>query len=127
MSVEPTRVLVDLDPRATEDRLEAREELRRVSLLDEEHNTAVGTAMAATEVEIMHATLKKNVDLFAWTPSDMPGVSLDIITHRLSVFKEARSITQKKRDYDDKKCLAAKVESEKLLSAKFIREAQYTN
>jgi len=50
--------------------------------LDEERNTAVETAMAAPEVEIMHATLKKNVDLFAWTPSDMPGVSSDIITHR---------------------------------------------
>jgi len=36
MSVEPTVVLVDLDPRATEDRLEAREELRRVPLLDED-------------------------------------------------------------------------------------------
>jgi len=43
-------------------------------------------AMAA---KVMHVTLKKNVDLFAWTPSDMSGVSVNIITHRLSVFKEA--------------------------------------
>ena len=35
MSVKPTVALVDLDPRATEDRLEAKEELRRVPLLDE--------------------------------------------------------------------------------------------
>jgi len=79
-------------PRTTKDRLEAREELRRVPLLDEEHNTCIGTAMAAAEAEIMHVTLKKNVDLFVWTPSDMSGVSLDIITHRLSMFKEARPI-----------------------------------
>ena len=65
MSVEPTVALVDLDPRVTEDRLEAREELRRVPLLHEERSTAVGTALAAAEAEIMHATLKKNVDLFA--------------------------------------------------------------
>jgi len=69
ISVEPTVTLVDLDPRTTEYRLEAREELRRVPLLNEEHNTCVGTAMAAAEAEIMHVTLKKNVDLFAWTPS----------------------------------------------------------
>ena len=56
----------------------------------------------------MHATLKKNVDLFAWTPSDMPGVSPNIITHKLSVFKEAQPISQKKRDYGDEKRLAAK-------------------
>jgi len=72
MSVEPTVALVDLDPRAIEDRLEAREKLRRVPLLDEEHNTAVGTTMAAAEAEIMHAALKKNVNLFAWTLADMP-------------------------------------------------------
>jgi len=94
--MEPTVALVDLDPRTTEDRLEAREELRRVPFLDEERSTAVGTAMAAAEAEIIHATLKKNVDLFACTPSEMLGVSLDNITHRLSVFKEARSITQKR-------------------------------
>jgi len=70
MSVEPTVELVDLDPRAIEDKLKAREELRRVPLLDEERSTVVGKTMAA-EAEIMHATLKKNVDLFARTPSDM--------------------------------------------------------
>ncbi len=89
MSVEPTVALVDLDPRATEDRLEAREELRRVPLLDEEHNTAVGTAMATAEAEIMDVALKKNMDMFAWTLTDMPRVSPDVITHRLSIFKEA--------------------------------------
>jgi len=36
--VQPTVALVDLDPWATEDRLEAREELMRIPLLDEEHN-----------------------------------------------------------------------------------------
>jgi len=92
MPVEPTIALVDLDPRTTEDRLEAREELRRVPLLDEEHSTCVDTTMAAVEAEIMHAMLKRNVDLFMWTPSDMPGVSPDNITHKLLVFKEARSI-----------------------------------
>ena len=126
MSVKPTVALVDLDPRATEDRLEAREELRRVPLLDEERSTAVGTAMAAVEAEIMHATLKKNVYMFAWTPSDMSSVSLYIVTHRLSVFKEARSIAHKKRDYDNEKRLAMKAKVEKLLSARFIRKARYT-
>jgi len=103
MSVEPTVALVDLDPRVTEDRLEAREELRRVPLLNEEHGTVVGTAMAAAEAEIMHVALKKNVDLFAWMSSDMPGVSPDITTHKLLVFKKARPISQKKKDYGNEK------------------------
>ena len=118
--------LVDLDPRATDDRLEAKEELRRVPLLDVEHSTAVGTALAATEPEIMHAALKKNIDMFAWTPADVLGVSPDVITHRLSIFKEACPISQKKRDLGDENRLAAKEEVGKLLLAGFIREAQYT-
>ena len=113
--IEPTVALVDLDPRATDDRLEAREELRRVPLINEEHSTTIGTTLAATEAEIMHVALKKNIDMFAWTPADMPGVSPDVITHRLSIFKEARPISQKKRDLSDK-----------LMSAEFIREARYT-
>ena len=124
--IEPTVTLVDLDPRATEDRLEAREELRRVPLLDEEHNTAVGTALTVAEAEIMHVALKKNIDMFAWTSVDMPGMSPDVITHRLSIFKETRPISQKKRNLGDKKRLAAKEEADKLLLAGFIREARYT-
>ena len=51
--------------------------------------------MAAAEAEIMHAALKKNIDMFAWTPADMLWVSPDVITHRLSIFKEVRPISQK--------------------------------
>ena len=53
----------------------------------------------------------------------MSGVSPNIITHRLSIFREDRPISHKKRDLGDEKCLAAKAEAEKLLSAGFIREA----
>jgi len=56
----------------------------------------------------------------------MSWVSPDIITHKLSVFKEVRPIAQKNSDYDNEKRLAAKAEAEKLLSVRFIREAWYT-
>jgi len=54
------------------------------------------------------------------------GVSPDVITHRLSIFKEVRPISQKKRDLSDEKRLVAKEEADKLLSTGFIREARYT-
>jgi len=43
--MEHTIALLDLDPRMTKDRLEDREELRRVPLLNEEHITCVGTTI----------------------------------------------------------------------------------
>jgi len=39
MPIELTVALMDLDPQTTEDRLEAREDLRRVPLLDEKCST----------------------------------------------------------------------------------------
>jgi len=44
----------------------------------------------------------------------------------MSIFKETRPISLKKRDLGDEKRLTAKAEAEKLLSTGFIREAQYT-
>jgi len=40
-----------------ESRLEAKEELRQVPLLDEEHNTYVGTTIATAEAELIHQAL----------------------------------------------------------------------
>jgi len=75
--------LVDLDPQTVEPRLEANEDLRQVPLLDEEHNTYVGTTIAATEAELVHQALKRNVNLFVLIAFDMLGLSPNIITHNL--------------------------------------------
>jgi len=42
--------------------------------------------------KLVSQTLIDNADLFAWTTLDMPGVSLDVITHRFSIHKEAKPI-----------------------------------
>jgi len=47
-------------------------------------------------------------------------------SHKLSIYKEARYISQKKRKLGEERRLAAKVEADKLLNAWFIEEAQYT-
>jgi len=79
-----------------EPRLEAKKDLRQIPLLDEEHSTCVGTTIAAAEAELVHQALKRNVDLFVRTTSDMPGVSPTIFTHKLSIYKEARLVAQRK-------------------------------
>jgi len=37
--------------------------------------------MAAADAELIHQTLKKNVDLFAWTAADVPAANPEIIIH----------------------------------------------
>jgi len=62
-----------------------------------------------------------NADLFAWTTADMARVSLDIITHRLSIYKEAKPVvSQKKRKMGEEKCVATQQEAEKLVRVDFI-------
>jgi len=106
--------------------MEAKDELHHVLLVDEEHYTSVGTTMTKVDAESIHQALRKNVDLSAWTTVDLPRVNPDIITHRLSVYKEARSVAQNKRNHREEKRMVAKEEADKLLVAGFIREARYT-
>ena len=49
-----------------------------------------------------------------------------VTSHKLSIYKEARYISQKKRKLGEKRHLTAKAEADKLLSARFIEEVQYT-
>jgi len=49
-----------------------------------------------------------------------------VASHKLSIYKEARYVSQKKCKLIEERRLAAKVEADKLLNAGFIEEAQYT-
>ncbi|MBN8157158.1 hypothetical protein J0J30_24520, partial [Vibrio vulnificus] len=49
-----------------------------------------------TKDEIVEC-LKKNVDIFAWSPNDMPGIDPQVISHRFNVFERAFPLKQKKR------------------------------
>ena len=47
-------------------------------------------------------------------------------SHKLSIYKEAHYVSQKKCKLGEERRQAAKVEADKLLSVGFIEEAQYT-
>jgi hypothetical protein len=69
--------------------------------------------------------LNQNSDVFAWSTSDLVGVSRDVIEHRLQVSPNARPKKQKLRKMAEEKVKAAKVEVRRLLDAGFIREVTY--
>jgi len=78
------------------------------------------------ERAIITPILVSNTDLFAWSAADLPGVDPLVASHKLSIYKEARHISQKKHKLGEERRLAAKAEADKLLSVGFIEEAQYT-
>lgn len=56
----------------------------------------------------------------------MPGIHPDVISHKLSLFKNVWPISQKKRRLGAEKKKAVDEEVLKLLEAGFIREIKYT-
>ncbi|KAM1705935.1 hypothetical protein ACFX2K_028149 [Malus domestica] len=56
---------------------------------------------------------------------DMPGISLDIIYHRLSIDPKTKPMRQKRRSYDIERYEVMKAEVEKLKGIGFIRKVNY--
>ena len=63
------------------------EALETMELVDEElmKTTRVGTTTSVDMKKKLVQFLKENLDIFAWSHEDMPGISLEIIQHKLDV------------------------------------------
>nr|ABF96894.1 retrotransposon protein, putative, Ty3-gypsy subclass [Oryza sativa Japonica Group] len=83
---------------------------------------SLGSDLSEQEVEGILAVLKKNIDIFAWGPDDVGGVSPDLIMHRLAVKPEAKP---KLRKMSSDRQEAAKAEVNKLLKAGVIQEIDH--
>ena len=64
--------------------------------------------------------LKENLDVFAWSHEDMPGIPLEIIQHKLNVNPDRKPIQQRRRVFAPERDQAVANEVIKLLAADFI-------
>jgi hypothetical protein len=64
--------------------------------------------------------LQENRDIFAWKPSDMPGVPRELTEHKLHVDPRARPIKQALRPFNEERCRAIAIEVKRLLDTGFI-------
>ncbi|KAL6219915.1 hypothetical protein ACLB2K_007673 [Fragaria x ananassa] len=69
--------------------------------------------------------LKRNIDVFAWSHNDMPGIHPEVITHKLRVDRCVRPIKQRRRPSDAKRYAAIKEEVDRLLENGSIRKVDY--
>ena len=69
--------------------------------------------------------LRENIDVFAWSHKDMPGIDPSVITQHLNVYSSSNPMRQKKRVFAPERDNAIKEEVQKLIVAKFIREIYY--
>jgi hypothetical protein len=107
--------------------IEVKGELQKV-LLDPrvpDRIVCIGTEASQQEQAELLSFLDKNSDVFAWSTSDLVGVSRDVIENQLQVSPNARPKKQKLHKMAEEKVEAAKVEVWRLLDAGFIREVTY--
>ncbi|KAL2237789.1 UNVERIFIED_CONTAM: hypothetical protein Sindi_0970600 [Sesamum indicum] len=123
------RVKKDAEPRPYEaEHLKPSGEYKKVQLMLEEPDktTRIGANMKDGEMAMIEF-LKRNADIFAWSPSDFTGIDPGVIVHRLNVDPKAQPVQQKKRLFGSDKNEIIRQEVEKLLRAGYVSEIQYTN
>ena len=68
-----------------------------------------------------------NRDVFAWQPSDIPGIPREVAEHALCLIPGSKPAKQRLRHFDDERRRAKGEEITKLLTAGFIREVFHSD
>jgi hypothetical protein len=66
--------------------------------------------------------LRANANIFAWSPSDMPGIPREVTEHSLDILPHSQAVQQWLRRFDEERRRAIGVELRKLLEAGSINE-----
>jgi len=85
----------------------------------------IGTGMTAPIHEELMALLKNFQDIFAWSYQDMPGLSSDIVQHRLPLNRKCSPVKQKLRRMKPETSLKIKEEVKKQFDVGFLAVARY--
>ncbi|XP_077232112.1 uncharacterized protein LOC143866573 [Tasmannia lanceolata] len=66
---------------------------------DKEKVALIGSSLRSSIQHQLTKFLQDNADVFEWVPADMPGIDLEISTHRLGVDSTCRPVKQKRRHF----------------------------
>ena len=108
---------------ASESAFQSAGEMKKVSI--HPTDTTAAPTNISTTLELTQF-LRENWDIFAWKPSDMPGVPRELAEHRLHVDSTARPVRERLRRSAAHKRKAIGEEVAKLLAANFIREVHHS-
>lgn len=115
----------NLDPREdfSDQHLKLIEDLKQIQTgKTPDQVTSIGANLSQEEEGTIIELLRNNIDLFAWTPADMPGIDPSFIYHKLSLRPAAKPIKQRKRKLGIERRQAVAEKTQKLLDASFIKE-----
>ena len=87
---------------------------------DSGKSTRIGVDLEGKIKKDLIRFLRENIDVFAWSHEDMPGIDPSVITHYLNVYPYSKPVRQKKRVFAPERDNTIKEEVQKLTLAKFI-------
>ena len=91
-----------------------------------EKTARIGSRLSPTEKEELITFLRKNRDIFAWSPSDMLGIDPEVACHKLHVDPAAKPVIQKRRHFAPERVAIIEAEIDKMLEARFIEEVAHS-
>ncbi|GKA49131.1 reverse transcriptase domain-containing protein [Tanacetum coccineum] len=90
-----------------------------------EQTIAIGSTLTEEGRKDLCGLLRRNLDIFAWKPADMTGVSRHIAEHRLNILEGCLPVRQKKRGQAPERNKEIYKEVEKLVDVGIMKEIHY--
>nr|GEW51649.1 reverse transcriptase domain-containing protein [Tanacetum cinerariifolium] len=90
-----------------------------------DQEVVIGVSLSDKGRTELCSILKKNLDIFAWQPSNMNRVARSVAKHRLNIREGYSLVRQKKRGQAPKRARAIQAEVQKLVDARIMREVYY--
>jgi len=114
-------------PKGSNQSMESEDPLDEVNLGDEQNKriTYISKFLVEPFKSDLVLLLEEFKDCFAWEYEEMPGLSRDVVEHRLPLLPGAKIVKQAPIRFSPNIILIIKEEVERLLKAKFIRTARY--
>ena len=87
---------------------------------DEERFFLLGSGLAREEEKELEDFLRANIEVFAWTPYEMPGIDPEVTCHKLNVDRSAKPVIQRAKRPTLMHVEAVEEEVDRLLEARAI-------
>jgi hypothetical protein len=115
------------DPVSSNQRMQAQDPLQEIDIGDGlvKRPTYISTNIDPSLRVKMVELLKEYKDCFAWDYDEMPGLSKELVEHRLPLRPDKKPVKQLPRRFAPEIMTKIKAEIERLLKCKFIRTARY--
>ncbi|XP_074337040.1 uncharacterized protein LOC141674218 [Apium graveolens] len=85
----------------------------------------IGSNLSLDLREDLARFLRENLDVFAWSHSDMIGIDPNVMCHRLNLDPKKKGVRQKRRPISGERAEALREDVDRLMEAGLVREAFY--